>query len=130
MKILSIHDNSITTRLSRDNLNMLCSATGGSAFGYTTQRDIPVLTNWTAEEAIVFEEKILRIRDGIYQKGEKTAELELSFKELNYIAKIHADNMEELGFIEYPMIAGYDWEEAEEFLGELQKVAALTSPTP
>jgi hypothetical protein len=132
MKILSVNreKSTITVLFSWHELYMLVMATGGSVFGGTMNRDIPVLADWTRDEALAFEGGIIKIRQALENSPIEEAEMTLSYKELVYLAKIHDDNMQELDPIEYPMLVGLDWEEAEQLLEDLQKAAALISPNP
>ena len=85
---------------------MLRSATGGGHFKSTTHRDIPVLSDWTKEQALKIESKIRKAYSNFSGDG----------------ISLHSDNMEELDEIEYPTIVGHSWEEAQDVLMNLEMI--------
>ncbi len=118
MEIQNLDNNRVTITFSKNELSMLRSATGGATFKGTTNRDIPVLETWEKEEALKFEKHIRELSDAADTHGIIT----LSEKELQYLLKIHTDNMEELDPIEYPTITGIDFEEAVMLRDALQAI--------
>jgi hypothetical protein len=114
----------ISLQLTQDEAYMLFMATDGPVFDGTVNRDIPVLSDWTEQEALAFEKRIELFYKSLNQAGNT---LVLSNKELFYLIKIHADNMEELDPIEYPTIVGIRFADAEKFLDALKKAAFLLS---
>lgn len=112
----------VLIKTSRDELYMLFVAIGEPTFVGTRNQDLPISLDWTREEALNFEEKI----NALYEVHKDTgAELELTEKEVIFLAKRHFERMAELDSIEYPIIVGVDIEDAEQLLHELQRLAYI-----
>ena len=112
----------VSLRLTKDEAYMLFIATDGPFFDETLNRDIPVLPDWTEQEALMFEKRI----EFFYKNlNRENGILALSNKELFYLIKIHADTMKELDPVEYPTIVGIDFSDAETFLNALRQAASL-----
>lgn len=124
MKIENYDAQKISLQLTKDEAYMLFMATDGPVFYGTDNRNIPVLSNWTEQEALAFEKRINLFYKSFNQVG---SALVLSDKELFYLIKIHEDAMEELDPIEYPTIVGIDFSDAEKFLDALKQAASLLS---
>jgi len=119
MNIIKIKNKVAEIEFRKDELAMLCTATGGAIFRNTQYRDIPVLSYWTKNEALQFEQGI---RDYYKKLSGDTQIITLNEKELRYLLKIHMDNMQELDPVEYPTITGYTWEEAVQLQEKLQDI--------
>ena len=119
MELIEIKNRIATIRLSKREFRMLRAATGGAHFKGTSNRNIPVLTDWTKEEAIKFEREIREASDNMWGNKEL---MRFSKKELFYLLRIHHDNMIELDPIEYPIITGIDFKDAEKLWEELQEI--------
>ncbi len=117
MQLIKITENTIEVNFTKNELAMLVFATNGPTFKGTKNRDIPALSDWYKEEALVFEAKIV---DAHKLPTSDSAILTLSHKEFAYLIKIHKDTMQELDPIEYPTITGYSWDEAQAFLENLK----------
>jgi hypothetical protein len=124
MIIENYNDQKISLQFTEDEAYMLFMATDGPVFDGTVNRDIPVLSDWTEQEALAFEKKIELFYKSLNQAGNTIV---LSNKELFYLIKIHADTMGELDPIEYPTIVGIDFADAETFLDALKQAASLLS---
>jgi hypothetical protein len=126
MKILDILNDRVNARFSWDELYMLWMA----FLGVTDpeKRDAPI--DWKREEAILFQDRIEMIYNATDKIKTAMIDVVLSLKEVLYLAKIHDSHMQWLGIIDYYDVISQNWEEAEQLLSELQKAAALISPTP
>ena len=58
MIIENYNDQKISLQFTEDEAYMLFMATDGPFFDGTVNRDIPVLSDWTEQEALAFEKKI------------------------------------------------------------------------